>query len=161
MKNEKQIAEFWQDYLDSLPAERSGSPASYETWFFCDNEESANELGGLVLEGIKTATCSLAWAYEAEGERIPEAGDLSVITNWDGDPLCVIETTEVEIKPFNQVDEQFAYDEGEGDRSLAFWRNAHLSFFSRECDTIGREVDETMPVVCERFRVVFPVDTPQ
>ncbi len=120
-------------YLDSLPAGRLASSRGYETWYFCDNEDSANELGGLVLAGIKTATCSLTWAYEAEGEKIPETGDLSVITNWDGDPLCVIETTEVEIKPFNQVDEQFAYDEGEGDRSLAFWRNAHLSFFSREC----------------------------
>jgi len=159
MKDEKQIEEFWQAYLDSLPAGRSVSSTSYETWFFCDNEESANELGGLVQAGVKTATCSLVWWYEAEGERIPEAGDLSVITNWDGDPMCVIETTEVEIKPFNQVDEQFAYDEGEGDRSLAFWRDAHLSFFSRECAAIGREVEEAIPVVCERFRVVFPANS--
>jgi uncharacterized protein YhfF len=91
----------------------------------------------------------------AGNERVPQVGDLSIITNWDGDPLCIIQTTEVEIKPYNAVDPPFAYDEGEGDRSLAFWRAAHWRFFSRECASLGREPAEDMPVVCERFRVVF------
>jgi len=82
-------------------------------------------------------------------------GDLSIITNWEGESLCIIETTEVEIKAFNEVDDTFAYDEGEGDRSLAYWREVHWDVSSRECATIKREPAETMPLLCERFRVIF------
>jgi uncharacterized protein YhfF len=73
-----------------------------------------------------------------------------------GQPVCIIQTTQVEIKPFNQVDADFAAAEGEGDRSLAYWRDVHWRFFSRECQTIGREPSLTIPVVCERFRLVYP-----
>ncbi|MCP4706735.1 MAG: ASCH domain-containing protein, partial [candidate division Zixibacteria bacterium] len=101
------------------------------------------------------ATCGLVWAYEAENEKLPSVGDLSIITNWEGEPLCIIESIEVEINVFNEVDEKFAYEEGEGDRSLAYWRKVHWDYFSRECSNIGREPTETMPLMCERFRVVF------
>ncbi len=155
-ETQQTVESFWQLFLASRQGGAGTPPSTYTSWSFCDNEESANELGALVQQGIKTATCSLVWGYEAEGEPMPAAGDLSVITNWAGDPLCIIETTEVVIRRFNEVDEQFARDEGEGDRSLSFWREAHWGFFSRECAAIRREPAETMPVLCERFRVVFP-----
>ena len=61
----------------------------------------------------------------------------------------------MEVKPFNMVDAQFAYDEGEGDRSLEYWRQAHWRFFEGTCAEIGRELSDDMPVVCERFKVLF------
>ena len=156
MQEQSAVEAFWQSYLASLPEGSALPPGSYEAWSFCDNEEAANELGDLVTAGTKTATCSLVWAYEAADEELPAVGDLSIITNWEGEPLCIIETTEAEIKAFDEVDDRFAYDEGEGDRSLAYWRKVHWEFFTRECDTIGREPAETMPLLCERFRVIFP-----
>jgi uncharacterized protein YhfF/diadenosine tetraphosphate (Ap4A) HIT family hydrolase len=150
------VEAFWRAYTASLP-EGVQPPDSYDVWSFGDTEEMADELGQLVQAGIKTATCSLMWEYEAEGdEDLPRAGDVSVITDGQGVPLCVIETVEVEVKPFDRVDEAFAYDEGEGDRSLAHWRSAHWKFFTRVCGSIDREPVETMPLICERFRVVFP-----
>jgi len=53
------------------------------------------------------------------------------------------------------VSEEFAATEGEGDGSLAYWRQAHQAAFSRELGAIGRAVSADMPVVCERFEVVF------
>ena len=44
--------------------------------------------------------------------------------------------------------------EGEGDGSLAYWRDAHWAFFSRECARIGRAPSEAMPVVCSVFEVL-------
>ena len=64
-------------------------------------------------------------------------GDISIILNGADQPLCIIETTEITIKPMNQVDEQFAYDEGEGDRTIAYWKAAHERFFRRLCDGQG------------------------
>jgi len=156
MNKQSEVEALWQACLVSLPEWSESPPGSFEVWSFCDNEEDANELGDLVKAGIKVATCSLVWAYEAENEELPKVGDISIITNWDGEPLCVIETTEVQVKMFNEVDERFAYDEGEGDRSLAYWRKVHWDVLSRECSTIGREPTETMPLLCERFRVIFP-----
>jgi uncharacterized protein YhfF len=154
MTNNPAIKTFWQAYLDSLPPGAQPPSPTYEAWYFGDNERMANELGHLVKSGVKTATCSMLWEYEAEQEPIPQVGDLSIIIDWAGQPLCLIETIEVEIKPFNEVDAQFAYDEGEGDRSLVYWRQAHQSFFARVCRAINRELPEDMPVVCERFHVV-------
>ena len=72
-----------------------------------------------------------------------------------GVPLCIIETTEVEVRSFAKVDPQFAWDESEDDRTLDSWRREHWKFFSRLLSQIGREPSEDMPLVCERFRVVF------
>jgi uncharacterized protein YhfF len=156
MDKQAAVEAFWQAYLASLPAGAERPEEPYEIGYFADNEQDADELGELVRAGTKTATCGSLWAYEAENEAPPKVGDLFIVTNWAGDPLCIVETTEVQIRPFNEVDAQFAYDEGEGDRSLAYWRRVHVEFFTRELAEIGREPTETMPLVCERFRKVYP-----
>jgi histidine triad (HIT) family protein len=156
VEHQPAVEAFWRAYTATL-SEGAQPPDFYDVWSFGDTEEMADELGQLVQAGIKTATCSLMWEYESErNEDLPKAGDVSVITDGQGAPLCVIETVEVEVKPFGKVDEVFAYDEGEGERSLAYWRNAHWDFFTRVCGSIGREPVKTMPLICERFRVVFP-----
>lgn len=150
------IQKFWQAYVDSLPPDADQPENMPEYWHFTDNELSANALAELTRKGIKQATAGALWSYEAEGEAVPQPGDLSIIINWQEEPVCLIETLQVEIKPFNQVDAQFAYDEGEGDRSLAYWQEVHWDYFCREMETIGRQPEKTMPVMCERFRVIFP-----
>ena len=156
MKNDDHINQFWQTYLRTLPENEKPGLNRYEVWHFCDNQESADKLVQLVLQRIKTATCGMLWSYAAEGEKVPVAGDLSIITDWEGEPKCVIQTTQVNIKTFDQVDAQHAYEEGEGDRSLDYWRKVHWEVFSRECAAMGREPGGDMPLVCERFRVLFP-----
>lgn len=150
------IETFWQAYLATLP---ENSPLRRQpmppAWSFGSSPEMANELGRLVQEGVKTATCSLLWEHESDGEPLPQVGALSIVLDGDDYPLCLIETTEVEIRPFNEVDERFAHDEGEGDRSLAYWREAHLRFFAPICKRLGKPLDDRMPLVCERFRLVY------
>jgi len=144
---------FWREFARS----RAGDPTPHflEVFHFDDNEPSANELAGLVLSGQKRAGAALLWAHEVESKQLPNPGDLSIVTNFAGDPLCVIETQRVDIVPFNEVSEEFAATEGEGDGSLAYWRRAHEAFFGRECRRIGRQPTQDMPVVCERFEVVY------
>ena len=154
MADEK-VENFWRDYVEALP---QGSPArdeAYEAWGFGDGPGMADELGALVASGRKTATCSALWELEAEGGPVARVGEKSVILDGDDEPLCVIETTKVEVRRFDEVDERFAFDEGEGDRSLEYWREAHRRFFGRTLPEIGREFSENMPLVCERFRVIY------
>lgn len=148
------VAKFWSDFQQTL--NEDASDRFYEAFHFDDNERSANALVELVLSGTKRATAGLLWSFESFGKPIPKAGDLSVVTNWGAQPLCIIETIRVDVVPYEEVSAQFALTEGEGDKSLRYWREAHWAYFGRECERIGREPSLQMPVVCEEFRVVFP-----
>jgi uncharacterized protein YhfF len=150
------IAAYWQAFLETLPEGTEPPPDRYQAWGFGDSPEMADALGSLVKQGVKTATASLVWAYEAEDEPLPEIGDYSIILNSRGKPICIIQTSGVHICPFEEVDGEQAFLEGEGDRTLGFWREVHWEFFSRECAQIGREPSQTMPVLCERFVLVYP-----
>lgn len=152
----QEIKDFWQAYLDSLPSNADKPQSMPDAWHFCNDEESANHLAKLTLSSTKRATAGALWSYEDEGEAIPQPGDLSIIINWQQEPVCIIESTQVDITPFSEVSEEFARVEGEGDRSLAYWKKVHWEFFSEEMETLGRKAVETMPVVCERFRVIYP-----
>lgn len=149
----KHIEPFWRRFAES----RTVDPGAqfFEAFHFDDNEGSANELAHLVLAGTKRATAGLVWSYEAAAMPLPKIGNLSVVTDWAKEPLCVIETQRIDIVAFDDVSDEFAATEGEGDGSLAYWRQAHWAYFGRECKRIGREPDLRMPVVCERFGVVF------
>ena len=114
-----------------------------------------DELAELVLAGRKRATAGSLLAYELEKEPLPKVGDLSVVTDWEGRARCVIRTTAVEVVPFDTVTPEFAATEGEGDGSLEYWRRVHWAYFTSELQGTGREPRPDMPVVCERFEVVF------
>lgn len=148
------VQPFWSQFEASLGHDTSSR--FYEAFHFDDNELSANALGELVLRGVKRATASLLWTYEAHSKPLPTPGCLSVVMNWQQEPLCVIETTNVDVVPYEKVSEAFAAAEREGDGSLRYWREVHWLYFSRECKRLDKGPSLQMPVVCEQFRVVYP-----
>jgi len=155
-KDRPHLVSYWETFLATLPPNSPYRNAPYDAEGWGDSPEMADELGALIAAGTKTATCSAVWEWEADGEPWPEPGSLTIVLDGRDQPLCIIETVEVTVQPYDQVEAQFAHDEGEGDRSLAYWREAHRRFFTRALAKIGREFSEEMPLVCERFRVVFP-----
>ncbi|MDO9302354.1 MAG: ASCH domain-containing protein [Anaerolineales bacterium] len=153
--NKSKIEHYWYAFLSSLPANSKYFGKTYVAEGFGDHPKLADELGYLVVSGIKTGTCSALWEWEAEGNPIPQPGLISIVLDGLGQPICIIETTEVLVSRFNAVDEEFARAEGEGDLSLEYWRKAHTTFFSRVLSKIGREFSEDMPLVCERFKLIY------
>ena len=122
-------------------------PAQYRSlrsFAFGDGPRLADELLELVLAGVKTATCSTE-----DEPNTSTPGERWVVLYGHGHPRCVIETTEVSYRRFGDVNAAFARDEGEGDRSLAYWRQAHRKYFGR----LGK-FSEDMMLMCERFRLV-------
>ena len=150
------IEQYWQSYVATVSS-TFVAIEPYEMRQFGDSPALANELGNLILEGVKTATCSAVWEWEAERCEIPNVGAKTIVLDGHHCPLCIIETVEVMIRAFSEVDAQFAYAEGEGDRSLESWRTAHWQYFARVLPEIGRQPDVQMPLVCERFRVIYPL----
>lgn len=122
-------------------------------WGFGATPEQADELLDLVLDGSKTATSSALWDYEAEGEDLPTVGTLGIVLDSSGTPRALVVTTDVRTVAFDEVDEEHAYDEGEGDRSLAYWRRVHEDFFTEHASH-DKGFAPDMPVVLERFRVL-------
>lgn len=147
--------DFWRmacRVVPDLPEE-----AAYQVWHFGDSERLACELADLVLHGPKRATAGLLWEAENDPNMMPVLGGYSLVTDHAGAPLLIIRTTGVEIRPFDAVDADFAAAEGEGDGSLEFWRAAHWAYFSRRCAMIGRVAGGDMPVVLERFSLIYPI----
>jgi len=144
----------WAAFAAACPAKAQVGMSGF--WHFCDEEFDANECGQLVLDGIKRATAGSKWGYDKGLEPHPEIGDLSVITNWDGVALCIIETTQLDEIPFKDITADHAKIEGEGDKSLAYWRKVHLAFYTRQMAPFGEKPDENLVVVFEQFHVVWP-----
>jgi uncharacterized protein YhfF len=149
-----------QDYFDAflaqLPPESPYRSCRVLAEGWGDGPQMADELGALIAAGTKTATCSALAEWEYDGDELPAPGVLTVVLDGSDEPLCIVETSEVTVQPFNQVPEEFAYDEGEGDRSLDYWREVHQRFFERTFERIGGQFSEDMLLVCERFRVIYP-----
>jgi uncharacterized protein YhfF len=146
----------WAAYLDRLPAD---DPIRRRTWVaepFGDHPELADALAALIVAGTKTATCSARWMWDQEEEPRPEPGRMTVVTDGRGQPVCIIETTRVDERRYDEIDASFAAAEGEGDRTLASWRAAHEDFFSRTLPASGLAFSPEMPLICEWFRVVHP-----
>ncbi|MBU5210527.1 ASCH domain-containing protein, partial [Heyndrickxia oleronia] len=139
---------YWNDFW-KLKGEEI--PKHVSAWQFGDNP---NYLAQLVIEGIKTATCSGLIFYELENERIPCVDDYSIILNSHDEPLAIIKTVDVQIMPMNEVPEEFAIAEGEGDRTYQYWKDTHEKFFTEALKEIGQEFSEDLKLVCERFTLI-------
>ena len=150
----EQADRYWALFVELEPDH--APHARYRHVFaFGTRPEEAVPVAELAIAGIKTTTASLAWSYAFDGKRVPAQGDFSIVTDATGRPLCVIETTEVRMVTFEDVDEGFARDGGEGDRTLESWRRMYWSYIVSECERIGRKPSRRAPLVCERFEVLF------
>jgi uncharacterized protein YhfF len=144
----------WAAYLETLP-ESERDRRYFEAFQFGVGRAMADQLAHLVLDGIKTATCDLVWHLQAQSKPQWRVGDEHVVLDGSWRPVCVIRTTELDVRRFKDVDAAFAYDYGEGDRTLQWWREHEYAWYANECREIGREPSMEMPLLCERFEVVF------
>lgn len=145
---------FWDAFCATSGA--IGEP--FDIFSFGDSPHMADDLLMLVLSGQKRATATRQKAYEAEGMRLPKSGDLSIVLDGKNSPACIIRTVRADLMPFEAVPAEFAYVEGEGDRSLDYWRRVHLDYYERECAREGCCFDLAEMIVCERFDCVWTAE---
>ncbi|AIQ67518.1 ASCH domain-containing protein [Paenibacillus graminis] len=144
------IAEYWKAYLEEHP---EAADLYDSAWAFGDNDRLADELLALVLEGVKTAMNYEL--NEVRGLPLPFIGGHSIILDSQGMPRGIIRTTKCEVVPFHEVTAEFAYSEGEDDRTLESWRYHHEAYFTREMKAYEMNFDPGMRVVCENFELVY------
>lgn len=141
----------WQEYKKINP----GIGDTIDAWAF---GAEADRLAELVLKGEKTATASAYELYALDKEPLPQAGTFDVILDSQDRAVCIVEISKVSVVPFGQVSADHAFKEGEGDKSLAYWRQVHEEFFTKWLAEAGLAFSEETGVVLEEFRKVYPLD---
>jgi uncharacterized protein YhfF len=160
--HDEEILAFWRRAESAVERGRVPvvtGPVVFDTvpppaWSFGADNDQADELLALLLEGRKTATASALWDYQAEAEPLPEPGELSIILDGSGRPRALVAITDVRTVPFAEVDADHAAAEGEGDGSLTYWRAVHERFFTDHA-AHDRGFSPEMPVVLETFTVLY------
>jgi len=152
MGTSRKVMNYWERFR-----KESGTTEPFVgAWSFGDSPELADELLRLVLSGKKTGTATLVVELEKKGEKMPKVGDYNVILDGKGEPSGIIRTTSVRVKPFNEVEEAFAYSEGEDDRTLESWRREHWKYWTHVGLKLGFIMKEDLLIVCENFELVYP-----
>lgn len=143
-------------FFAAFRAERGIADTEYDVARFGWTEALSDELLGLVLKGRKRATCCLMRQIEAGQEGMARVGGYCVVLDGRDRPAAIWRTTDVTVRAVNQVDESFAWDEGEGDRTRADWLRMHNKYYRALAEREGFTYDDDMPAVFERFTIVWP-----
>ena len=142
--------EMWNKYKQINPSIGD----EIDAWAF---GVEADLLADLVLKGEKTATASAYDLYAVDKEPLPQEGTFDIILDSQNQAICIVEITKVSVQPFHQVSADHAYKEGEGDKSLAYWRQVHEEFFTEWLEEAGLTFTPDSKVVLEEFRKVYPL----
>ncbi|GAA1823723.1 ASCH domain-containing protein [Agromyces salentinus] len=149
--------QLWEAYRAAHPDRATDAePPSIEQ--FGDHPELTDELLDLVVAGTKRATAGLVAEFEAEAQPLPRVGSHWIACDSTGRPRAILRSTELRIAVLDEVDESFAYDEGEDDRTLSSWRDGHTRYWMRSAARLGFEWTPEHEIVLERFAVVWPAE---
>lgn len=146
------IEEYWNCFL--IQNKISLSTPYFEAFYFGYDQKSADNLLKLVLSGKKTATSSAQEEYSLTGEKEPQVGDYSIVTNYIGEPKCIIQTTKVKKLKFKDMTYELCKLEGE-DAILKTWQDTHIDFFNVMGQKAGYTFHWDMIIIFEQFTVVY------
>ena len=142
--------EMWNAYKEINPSIGD----EIDAWAF---GVDADFLADLVLRGEKTATASAYDLYAIDDESLPREGTFDIILDSQNQAVCIIEITKVSVEPFNQVSDDHAFKEGEGDKTLAYWHQVHEDCFAEWLREAGLTFTPDSKVVLEELRKVYPL----
>lgn len=141
------IQNYWQRFIQQ---QKIAIDQPVQIYAFGASPQMADELAQLVINERKTATTS-AYALYTKDEPMPQVGDYNLILDGHDCPVAITQTTRCQVVPYNEVTAAHAYLEGEGDRSLAYWRSVHEPFFQAEYRAANQRFSSTIPCLCEQF----------
>lgn len=147
-----EVVAFWETFRRA----RDIAAQDYDVCRMGDSAAMADELLELILVGPKRATAYLLRDVEIGGEVMSRVGGHVVVLDGHERSRAIWRTRTVEVKPLDQVDAAFAWDEGEGDRTREDWLAMHTRYLTRRSKAEGFAFDRSMPTVFERFTLVWP-----
>ena len=144
--------EFWEKYARES---RLGDEAKYAGDFgFEAKGFFGTERLAALLAGKKTAAFFSYATFAVDNEELPVSDERYIVRGADGEPLCVIRTTRVQVIPYDQVSWELAQREGE-DSSIEEWRDRTRENLEEEGAVVGFDFAPDIRLVCVEFEVVF------
>ena len=117
---------------------------------FGDDAEMRDRLLDFVFKGNKRATAAmLDYDYE-EDEPVEAVGEIFILVGDDNEPVGKIQVTRVDVVRFDEVPDEFALAEAEGDLTGDDFRKSHREFW----EGCGYEVKPESMVVCMYFDLI-------
>lgn len=150
--NRDQIEAFWLEYQRACSVQVEGFSATA----LGHTRALADEFAGLVRDGHKRAHATLERDFEVDGDALPRPGEHVVVLDGRGEPQAIVRLTHVERRHFNEIDDPFAFEAGEGERTLAWWLVAHRQDFAERAEREGFQVSERAVLILEYFELVWP-----
>jgi uncharacterized protein YhfF len=147
-----EIQTFWLEYQKACNVQVEGFSATA----YGHTRSVADELAALIADGHKRAHATLERDFEAEGDALPRQGEHVVVLDGHGAPRAIVRLTHVERRYFNDIDDEFAFECGEGDRTLAWWLTAYRQEFAERAEAQGFQVGERAVLILEYFELVWP-----
>lgn len=148
---------FWHAYLDTTSDPAEATSRFYEVWQIGDTPQDADLGAHLIVQGKKRTTSSLLWHYEATGEPRPQVGAINLLEDGRGEAVAIVETTWLAVVPLNAVEDvDFIVDYAEWGETAADWQAHAWAYYAPHCRALGREPIPEMPLLCERFEVIYP-----
>lgn len=147
-----EIETFWLAYQKACQVDVEGFSATA----YGPTRAVADELAALVADGTKRAHATLERDFEADGDALPRLGEHVVVLDGGGSPRAIVRLTHVERRYFNEIDDEFAFECGEGDRTLAWWLVAYRQEFAERAESQGFQVGERAVLILEYFELVWP-----
>lgn len=144
------IQKFWNRFISESKIENAVLKGSI---CFGDSRESAESACEAILSGRKTLMTYPENGYRTAMKGRPSAGDLNIIVNWAGEPVCVIETVCVNRMLFRDLGAKLAEKDLPG---VENWQEIKETEFKRELEELSMEFDDQMPVIAEEFRKIWP-----
>lgn len=148
----KIVHKFWE----KVKKEKGIEGEFADAFGFGDTPELRQELLELILEGKKRASTNLLIESKIMGYPSSKLGQYNVILDGEGRPAAVIKTVSLRKARFKDVDEEHAYWEGEGDRTVETYLKEHIKYYTRIGKTLGFEFHEDLEVEFESFVLVYP-----
>lgn len=146
------ITTYWLAFVEQYPEYSHFNQP--ESFYFGDSKLVADECAWLVENKIKRATSPSLWWFKKNRVELPQIDNLGIVTNWAGEPKAIIKTTRIEITKFKDISPAYAEVEGEGDKSLRYWREEHWKYYQNEMEPYGESPNEDLEIVCEYFETI-------
>ncbi|MEG0267642.1 MAG: ASCH domain-containing protein, partial [Carnobacterium sp.] len=154
-KGEKMTNDSIEKLWENFKLQNSTLPDNYNLMTFGDTQDKANQSAALVLEGLKTAKTSLLLDYQRSEKSVPQEGSYSLILDGNNQAIGIVQLLKIAILPFDEVSDEWAYEEGEGDRTLKGWREFYQDYFQEQCKSEHWHFSMKTEVVCIQFELVY------
>ncbi len=117
-------------------------------------EQLSENQAQLIKNGVKTLTATPQAVYQAKAQAQPKVGDIKLVLYPNGNVCCAVQTTQVDIVPFEKVSRMQAYQAADGDRSLDYWKATRQLFFKRALQPYNLQFDDMMPILLESYQTI-------